>query len=485
MTQPATAVNRNRVLTIIMVSYLMLVIDISIVLTGLPRIQAALGFTPAGLSWIQNAYTLTFGGFLLLGARAGDILGRRRMFISGLTIFTLASLAIGAAMSPAWMIAFRAVQGLGAAVLAPSTLALISTHFEEGHERTRALSLYAAAAGIGATVGLVAGGLLADLISWRAGFFINLPIGAALIAGSMRYIHETPRQSGRFDMAGALSSTLGMFALVFGIVEAAESGWGAVQTWSSLMTGLILLAGFLRIESGATQPLLPLALLSNRERNAAYAARMLFLCGMAGFWFFTAQYLQRVIGFSPMLAGLAFVPVTIPQLATSLSVPAVVRRIGHRNVLLSGLTLCVAGVLWQGMAADQASYIAGVLGPMLLVGFGQGWVLAPLTVAGVSGVEPHNAGVASGVLNVAHQVGATLGLAVLVVVYAGAGKSAYSSTEMALHTGYALDVAAAFLVVSLFLAVRFLSFGAVRSRQRKPVGGNGNAADSRSRQRVH
>jgi MFS family permease len=458
MTQPSTAVNRNRVLTIIMVSYLMLVIDISIVLTGLPRIQVALGFTPAGLSWIQNAYTLTFGGFLLLGARAGDILGRRRMFITGLTLFTVASLAIGAAMTPAWMIAFRAVQGLGAAVLAPSTLALISTHFEEGHERTRALSLYAAAAGIGATVGLVAGGLLADLISWRAGFFINLPIGVALIAGSMRHIHETPRQSGRFDMAGALTSTLGMFALVFGIVEAAESGWGAVQTWSSLMAGLILLAGFLRIESGAIQPLLPLALLTNRERNAAYAARLLFLCGMAGFWFFTAQYLQRVIGFTPMLAGLAFVPVTIPQLATSLSVPAVVRRIGHRRALLSGLSLCVAGVLWQGMAADQASYLTGVLGPMLLVGFGQGWVLAPLTVAGVSGVEAHHAGVASGVLNVAHQVGATLGLAILIVVYAGGGKTDDSITEMALHTGYALDVAAVFLAACLLLAVRFLNF---------------------------
>lgn len=466
MTQASTAVNRSMVLTIIMVSYLMLVIDISIVLTGLPRIQAALGFTPAGLSWIQNAYTLTFGGFLLLGARAGDILGRRRMFITGLAIFTLASLAIGAAMTPAWLISFRAVQGLGAAVLAPSTLALISTHFEEGHERTRALSLYAAAAGIGATVGLVAGGLLADLISWRAGFFINLPIGAALIAGSMRHIHETPRQGGRFDMAGALSSTLGMFALVFGIVEAAESGWSAMQTWASIIMGLLLLASFLRIESVARQPLLPLALLTNTQRNAAYGARLLFLCGMAGFWFFTAQYLQRVLGFSPMLAGLAFIPVTIPQLATSLSVPAAVRRIGHRPVLLSGLAMCVAGVLWQGLAAHAASYLGGVLGPMLLVGFGQGWVLAPLTVAGVAGVEPHNAGAASGVLNVAHQVGATLGLAVLVVVYAGSSKTVYSIADMARHTGHALDLAAVFLTLGLLLAMRFLNFETITARYR-------------------
>lgn len=257
--------NRGMVLTIIMASYLMLVIDISIVLTGLPRIQAALGFTPAGLSWIQNAYTLTFGGFLLLGARAGDILGRRRMFIAGLAIFTLASLAIGAASTPAWMISFRALQGLGAAVLAPSTLALISTHFEEGQARTRALSLYAAAAGIGATLGLVLGGLLADLISWRAGFFINLPIGAVLITASLRHIHETPRQSGRFDLAGALSSTLGMCALVFGIVEAAESGWAAPLSVAGIAIGVLLLGIFLWIESHAEQALLPLALLDRKS----------------------------------------------------------------------------------------------------------------------------------------------------------------------------------------------------------------------------
>lgn len=446
------------VLAIIMVSYLMLVIDISIVLTGLPKIQATLGFSAASLSWIQNAYTLTFGGFLLLGARAGDILGRRRMFMLGLAIFTLASLAIGAAQSPAWMISFRAVQGFGAAVLAPSTLALISTHFEEGHERTRALALYAAAAGIGATVGLVLGGLLADLISWRAGFFINLPIGAALIVGSLRHIRETPRHTGRFDLAGAVTSTLGMFALVFGIVEAAEAGWTSPLTQGAIPAGLLLLGVFLWIEKHARQPLLPLSLLTNARRNGAYAARLLFLCGMAGFWFFTAQYLQRVLGFSPMLAGLAFVPVTIPQLATSLSVPAVARRFGQRRVLLTGLAMCVLGVLWQGLAATQASYFGGVVGPMLLIGFGQGWVLAPLTVAGVAGVEGHNAGAASGVLNVAHQLGATLGLAILVVVYAGGHAPLHDAPGMALHTGYALEVAALFLLASLIVSARYIHF---------------------------
>ena len=458
MTNAFKVPHRGWVLTIIMASYLMLVIDTTIVLTGLPKIESELGFTPAGLTWIPNAYTLTFGGFLLLGARAGDILGRRRMFITGLAIFTVASLFIGAAPSPVWLVGFRAVQGLGAAILAPSTLALISTHFEEGHERTRALAMYAAAAGIGATIGMVLGGLLADLISWRAGFFINLPIGIALIAGSLRYIRETPRHTGRFDLAGALSSTLGMLALVFGIIEAAEVSWAAPLCWASLGLGVLLLAVFLWIESHAAQPLLALALLTNARRNGAYLARFLFLCGMAGYWFFTAQYLQGVLGFSPILAGLAFIPVTIPQLATSLSVPAMARRLGLRRMLLTGMTMCVLGMGWQGFAATGASYLGGVLLPMLLVGFGQGWVLAPLTVAGVAGVEYRNAGAASGVLNVAHQVGATLGLAILMVVYAGGNAPVLDTAGVALHTGFALLVGAVFLLTALVVSVRYIYF---------------------------
>ncbi|MFT3847718.1 MAG: MFS transporter [Propionivibrio sp.] len=457
-----TRLRHGTVLAIIMASYLMLVIDISIVLTGLPRIQAALGFTPAGLSWIQNAYTLAFGGFLLLGARAGDILGRRRMFIAGLGLFTLASLAIGAATTPAWMIAFRAVQGLGAAVLAPSTLALISTHFAEGHERNRALAWYAAAAGIGATLGLVLGGLLADLISWRAGFFINLPIGALLIAGALRHIRETERHSGRFDLAGALTSTLGMCALVFGIVEAAEAGWNSALTQGSIGAGLALLAAFLWIERHASQPLLPLEMLTNAQRNGAYGARLLFLSGMAGFWFFTAQYLQGALGFSPMQAGLAFVPVTVPQFISSVSVPRAAGRFGQRRLLLAGLALCVLGLAWLSATAAQMSYLGGVVGPMLLIGFGQGWVLAPLTMAGVAGVEGRNAGAASGLVNVAHQLGASLGLAVLVVAYAGGQAPVFDTAGIARHTGITMEVAAVLLFAALTVSARFIRFASAQ-----------------------
>lgn len=218
---PATR-NDNTVLAIIVASYLMIVVDISIVITGLPRIQTSLGFSAAQLSWVTNAYTLTFGGLLLLGARAGDILGRRRMFVLGLSLFTLASMAIGLAQSAIWLLAARAIQGAGAAVLAPSTLALLSTHFTEGPERTRAMSMYAAAAGVGATLGLVLGGVFADLVSWRAGFFINLPIGLLLIMAARRHITETPRHPGHFDFGGAICSTVGMMALVYGLVHAAD-----------------------------------------------------------------------------------------------------------------------------------------------------------------------------------------------------------------------------------------------------------------------
>lgn len=239
---PLPGAGASTVLAIIVASYLMIVVDISIVITGLPRIQAELGFSAARLSWVTNAYTLTFGGLLLLGARAGDLLGRRRMFIAGLSLFTLASVAIGLSQSASWMLAARAVQGAGAAVLAPSTLALLSIHFAEGPARTRALSMYAAAAGIGATLGLVLGGLFADLLSWRAGFFINLPIGIALIAAARKHIVETLTQAGRFDVVGAATSTLGMTAFVYGLVRAAEGGWQAPSALAGLGGGTLMLA---------------------------------------------------------------------------------------------------------------------------------------------------------------------------------------------------------------------------------------------------
>lgn len=445
------------VLAIIVTSYLMLVVDISIVLTGLPNIQAELGFSHAALSWVQNAYTLTFGGFLLLGARAGDILGRRRMFIVGLALFTAASMAIGLAPSPTWLLLGRAIQGIGAAILAPSTLALLSIHFAEGHERTRALALYAAAAGVGASLGLVLGGLVAELISWRVGFFINLPIGIALILSAKRYLVETPLKSGRLDLAGAVSSTLGMGALVFGIVRSAESGWADTATGFSVASGLALLVFFVIHESRALQPILPLHLFTNRERNAAYAARMLFLGGMVGFWFFTTQFLQGVLLYKPLHAGLAFLPTTIPNFIAAMAVPRLTRRFGNARLLAFGLSLCIVGLLWMAGLSALSPYLTGVALPMVLIGIGQGLVLAPLTVSAVQGVASEDAGAASGVVNVAHQVGGSLGLSILVVVFAAGGAADLSAAaSLAQHIASTFTASAFMLAIALALVLLFI-----------------------------
>lgn len=450
-------VNQTAVLAIIVTSYLMLVVDISIVLTGLPNIQADLSFSSAALSWVQNVYTLAFGGLLLLGARAGDILGRRCMFIAGLTIFTAASMAIGLAPSPTWLLLGRAIQGVGAAILAPSTLALLSIHFAEGNERTRALALYAAAAGVGASLGLVLGGLIAEMISWRVGFFINLPIGIALILGAKRYLVETPLKSGQLDLAGAVSSTLGMGALVFGIVRSAEFGWGERISSASLVMGLALLTFFVLHESRAKQPILPLHLFANRERSGAYAARMLFLGGMVGFWFFTTQFLQSVLMYKPLVAGLAFLPTTIPNFIAAILVPRLTRKFGNAPLLAVGLAIGIVGMAWIAQVSEYSPYVTAIALPMVLIGISQGFVLAPLTVSAVQGVASEDAGAASGLVNVAHQLGGSLGLSILVVVFASGGSVALGTTGiLAHHIANTFTASAAMLTLSLGLVLAFI-----------------------------
>jgi EmrB/QacA subfamily drug resistance transporter len=421
------------VLIIILVSYLMIVLDISIVITALPKIHYGLKFSATGLAWVQNAYTLTFGGLLLLGARAGDILGRRRMFMIGLCIFTISSLAIGLAQSPLWLISARAIQGIGAAILAPSTLALLSTNFSEGHERTHAIAYYGAVAGIGASAGLVLGGIIADWLSWRVGFFINLPIGIALLFGAKHYLAETKRHSGTFDMTGALFSTIGMSALVYGIIRSASTAWSDRKTIMALVSGVILLVLFIVKEWRAKQPIMPLRLFSNKERVGAYSARFLFLGAMMGFWFFTTQFLQIVMGFSPFEAGLAFLPMTLVNFAMAIAVPRFTRRIGNARLLMIGVTVTMIGMAWLSRVSTASSYWTAVALPMVLIGLGQGGTLSPLTVSGVSGVAPEDAGAASGLVNVSHQLGASLGLSILVFVFATAGSGISDVRELLAH----------------------------------------------------
>lgn len=449
--------HRGALLAIILASYLMIVLDISIVITALPKIQASLGLSASALSWVQNAYTLAFGGLLLLGARAGDILGRRRMFMLGLAVFTATSLCIGLAPNAAWLLSARAVQGVGAAILAPSTLALLTASFPEGAERTRAVSWYGAVAGIGASVGLVLGGVLADVLSWRVGFYINVPIGIALYLGARRYLNETPRQPGNFDLAGALSSTLGMGALVYSIVRSAHTGWGNTVTLAIVCVGVLLLVFLVFNEWYAAQPIMPLRLFAHRERAGAYGARVLFLGAMMGFWFFTTQYLQGVLGFSPFQAGLAFLPMTLANFAVAVTVPKLTRHFGNARLLAAGLTLTLIGMIWLSRVSVDSAYLLGVALPMVLIGIGQGCTLSPLTSSGIAGVAPQDAGAASGLVNVAHQLGGSLGLGVLVVVFAAAQTdSSDARTELAQRVATSLTAGSGLLMLALLVVILFI-----------------------------
>ncbi|WP_154796003.1 MFS transporter [Occultella kanbiaonis] len=453
------------ILAIILVGYFMVILDNSIVITGLPRIRTELGLSATAVAWVQNAYLLTFGGLLLLGARAGDLLGRRRMFVLGLVVFTLASVAVGLAPTGGWLIGARAAQGLGAAVLAPSTLALLTANFPEGAERNRATAAYGAVAGIGASVGLVAGGLLADLVSWRAGFLINVPIGIAMLIAGLRALPETPRRPGRFDLAGAVLATLGPAAVAYGFVRAAEYGWADLPTLGLLAGGVVLLGALVAVERGAAQPVMPLSLFASRERSGAYLARMLFIGAMMGFFLFTSQYLQDERGLTALAAGLAFFPMTVVNFAVAVAVPRLQRRTSGPTLLVAGLVLAVAGMAWLSTITAERSYLVGVALPMVLIGAGQGLAFAPLTASGIAGVEPAQAGAASGVVNSVHQLGGALGMS-LVLAVAGSYPTAM--------------LAGAVLLAGALVAALALVLPARRRPQPPPPGGSTEPGTNRA-----
>jgi EmrB/QacA subfamily drug resistance transporter len=416
-----TATNRTMVLGIILASYLMIIVDISVIITALPDIERALNFSSTGLSWVQNAYAVTFGGLLLLGARAGDILGRRRVFVAGVGLFTAASLLAGLAATPAWLLGARALQGVGAAIAAPSTLALLTITFREEAERTRAVAWYSAVAGGGASLGLVLGGALTQWVSWRSGLFINVPIGLVLMWLAPRHLPETEREPGRFDLAGAASSTLGMSAVVYGFVRAAEDGWGDGLTIASFAAGAALLAAFVVTEMRAEQPITPLRLFASRTRSGAYAARILVVSGMYAMFFFLTQYFQGISGFGPLEAGAAFLPMTLLVFAMVQVVPRIASRVGNTRLLAGGLVVGLGGMTWLSQIGADTAYFPHIAVPLLLLGIGMGTALTPLTSAGIAGVAPDDAGAASGLVNTAHQLGGALGVSVLVTVFTAAG----------------------------------------------------------------
>ncbi|SDS36382.1 MFS transporter [Jiangella sp. DSM 45060] len=412
------------VLVALLTCQLMIVLDATVMNVALPRIRDDLGFSATGLSWVMSSYTLVFGGLLLLGGRAGDLLGRRRLLVAGVVVFTLASLAGGLAHSAAMLVAARVAQGLGAAMAGPSTLALLATTFTEPRARMRALALFSGMASAGFAIGLIAGGLLTEWLSWRSVLFINVPLGVLIVVLALRHVREPERHPARLDLLGAATGSAGIAAVVYGFIRAASDGWRDGVTAGSLVAGALLLATFVLVEARTAQPLLPLRLFADRNRAAAYVNFLLGpMAGMSMFFFLT-QYLQDVHGYGALTTGLAFLPMAALVFATTRLIPVLLPRFGPKPMAVTGALLMTSGVALLTRLGADTGYVAGLLPSMLLMGLGMGLAFAPLNVVIMTSVPPADAGAAGGVLQTMQQTGATLGLAILVTVAGAATRDA-------------------------------------------------------------
>jgi EmrB/QacA subfamily drug resistance transporter len=397
---------------------LMLILDMTVVNVALPDIRTGLGFTPSALSWVLNAYTLAFGGLLLLGGRLGDVLGRRRTFLVGLALFTVGSLAGGLAPSAGVLVGSRALQGLGAAIAAPSVLALLSTSAPDATARTKVLALFSAVSSAGGSLGLLLGGVLTGYASWRWSLFINVPLGLLVMLLVPRFVAETERQRGRFDLLGAVTATLGSAALVYGFINAPDHGWTSGATLSSFAVALVLLVTLAVHERRTSSPLLPAEVLRSRTRLGAVAVMALFVGAQFSFFFFLVQFMQAVLGYGALRSGFAFLPLTLLIFAVSRVAPRLVQRFGTRALMATGTLLVGVANLWLVGIGSDSTYVGELLGPLMLVGVGAGLTFMPVTVTVLSDVAPVHAGAASGMVQMSQQVGGSLGLAVLVSVYA-------------------------------------------------------------------
>jgi len=409
-------------LAVIVACQLMFVLDATVVNIALVPIANTLHFSRANLAWVIDAYSLTFGGLLLLGGRAGDVFGRRRLLMGGLALFTLASLMGGLASTASMLLIARAVQGVGAAMAAPSTLSLISSIYEEGPARNKALGVFTAVSAGGGSLGLILGGALTSWVSWRWVLMINVPIGIAVIMLAPRFVPEPPRNGGRLDIPGAALVTTGLGAVIYGFIRLAEQN-SLGGTIASFVVGVALLAAFVRLEQRTARPLFPLRLLANRTRASSYVVMMLVPAVMYGVFFFVSQYLEGTLHFSAIRAGFAFMPLTAMIFTLSRITPRLVSRIGARPLLLFGLSVLSVATFWVSQAHASDGYFVSLFGPLLLFGLGAGTCFLPLSVTILGGVPREDAGAASGMLQTMQQTGGALGVAALTSVAVAHGRS--------------------------------------------------------------
>jgi len=464
--------NRWLILVIACLAQFMVVLDATVVNVALPSIQKGLHFSPTSLQWVVNAYTLVFGGFLLLGGRAGDLVGRKRLFLIGTALFAGASLLNGLAQSSGMLIFGRGLQGLGGALLSPAALSIITTTFTDQSERTKALGVWSAIAAGGGAVGLVLGGALTQLASWEWIFFVNVPVGVLTILATLRYVPESRAdvKHRAFDVAGAITVTAGLVVLVYAIVKAQAYGWGSGRTIGLILLALVLLAGFVAIERRSVAPLVRLSIFRIRTLAVADGVLLLVASGMFGMFFFASLYVQEILGYSPLHAGLAFLPVTGGIVVGAGIAQPLVKRAGVRNVAVLGIVLATIGMVVLAQVPVHGTYAGDLLPGLLPLSIGMGLVFVPITLMATGGVDANDAGLASGLFNTAQQVGGSLGLAILSTLAASKttnvlnglhGSVSTAATSAAKVSGYHV----AFIAAAVMLAAGALILAtAVRRR---------------------
>ena len=472
MPSQATRDQRWIALALLASAMFVVVLDASIVNVALPSIGRDLQFSQDDLSWVVNAYVLVFGGFMLLGGRMADLLGRRRVFIAGLILFVLASLAGGLAQSDGQLIAARSVQGLGAALLSPAALSLVTVLFADGADRNKAMGVWGAVAGSGGAVGVLLGGVLTRWAGWEWVFFVNVPIGLAAAALAPRLLPESRRQGRRhFDVAGAASITAGLSVLVYALVDANNAGWTSTQTLGLGALALALVAGFVAIEARTAAPLVPFAILRLRTLTGANAVALLVAAALFSMFFFVSLYMQQVLGYDALKAGVSYLPLALGIIVSAGVASQLVTRIGFKPVFVAGLVLTAGGLGWFAQMSPDGSYVGDILFPSLLSAVGLGFAFVPMTIAAVAGVQEREAGLASGLINTSQQIGGALGLAILASVantrtddvMAAAGGDP-SALPRALTEGFqsALYVGTGFAIAGAILATILISGRASR-----------------------
>ncbi|MBA3264437.1 MAG: MFS transporter [Thermoleophilaceae bacterium] len=452
---------RGLALALLASTQFVLILDAAIVSVALPSIGRDLDFAGEDLSWVANAYTLMFGGFLLLGGRVADLLGRRRVFIAGLVLFSAASLIGGLAQSALWLVLARAVQGLGAAVISPAALSLVMTLFPEGAERNKALGVWGAVAGSGGAAGVILGGVLTEWLGWEAVLFVNVPIGIVAALLATRLLPEGREAAGTrsFDVAGAVSVTAGLVLLVYALVDANDAGWGSVQTVGLAAASLVLLAAFVEIERRARRPLMPLKIFANRALRGANIVGLAMTMAMFPMFFFLTFYTQQVLGYSPIEAGFAQLPIALSIIVSAGAASQVVTRLGYKTTMVVGLFGASIGLVWFGQISSDGSFLADVLGPSIVVGSGVAFAFVAATIAATTGVSGEQAGLASGLVNTSQQIGGALGLAILVALATARSDAVDAAQQVALTEGYQAGFlgGAALALLGAVLALLLLS----------------------------